>query len=118
LIRSAAVDAIDLRELVAFDEAGPTRSNVLESGRLWSELLCLDRNQRYGPVRDDASDAFFLVVAGEVVVQVNRGRKRMRQWNVTLAPATSEVVVTNASSDPAVVLVTTAPPPTPRAVSG
>jgi hypothetical protein len=118
LVVSAAMDAVDLRELVAFDDAGPTRSDVLESDRLWSELLCLDRNHRYGPVRDDESDALFLVVSGEVVVQVDRGRKRMKQWSVALAPAASEVVVTNASLDPSVVLVITAPPPTRRAVTG
>ena len=112
------MDAVDLRELVAFDDAGPARSDVVESERLWSELLCLERNQRYGPVRDHASDALFLVVAGEVVVQTNRARKRMKQWNVVLVPAETEVLVTNASADPAVLLVITAPPPTPRAVSG
>jgi quercetin dioxygenase-like cupin family protein len=116
--RLGVVDAVDLRELVAFDDAGPTRSDVVESERLWSELLCLERNQRYGPVRDHESDALFLVVAGEVVVQTNRARKRMKQWSVVLVPAETEVLVTNASADPAVLLVITAPPPTPRAVSG
>jgi quercetin dioxygenase-like cupin family protein len=112
------VDAKDLRDLVAFAEDGPTRFGVLESDRLWSEIVCLDRNQRYGPVQDPDSDALVLVIAGEVVVQVDRGRKRLKQWGVALAPAGGEVTLANASADPAVILVVAAPPPTPRAVTG
>ena len=53
----------------------------------------------------------FLVVAGEVVIQVDRGRKRVQQWSTVLAPAGGEVTISNASTEPAVILVTAAPPP-------
>jgi mannose-6-phosphate isomerase-like protein (cupin superfamily) len=118
LIGSALVDTKDLRDLVSFDAEGPGRADVLESERLWSEVLCLDRNQHYGPVKDLDSDALFLVVAGEVTMQVDRRRRRLKQWSMALVPASSEATVTNASTDPAVVLVVAAPPPTPRAVTG
>jgi hypothetical protein len=51
------------------------------------------------------------------VVQVNRGRKRLEQWEITLVPAGSELTVTNAAEDPAVVLLVASPPPPKRAVS-
>jgi redox-sensitive bicupin YhaK (pirin superfamily) len=112
------VDSRDLRDLVAFEAAGPTRADVLESPHLWSGLVCLDRNQQYGPLQDADSDALFLVVAGEVVVQVDRSRKRLKQWGVAISPAGREVTLSNASVDPSVVLVVAAPPPTPHAVTG
>jgi len=108
------VDAKNLRDLVGFDPEEPARTDVFESDRLWSELVCLERNQQLGPVSDPDSDAVFLVVAGEVVMQLGQRRKRLKQWGVLLAPALGEVTVTNASEDPAVVLVVAAPPPTPR----
>jgi quercetin dioxygenase-like cupin family protein len=112
------MDAVDLRDLVGFDPNEPARTDVFESERLWSELVCLERNQQLGPLSDPDSDAVFLIVAGEVVVQVNGRRKRLGQWSVALAPEGSEVSLTNASPDPAVVLVVAAPPPTPRAETG
>ena len=69
------------------------------------------RTQRVGPIGDPTSDALFVVVAGEVVIQVDRGRKRVKQWSAVLAPAGGEVTISNASTEPAVILVTAAPPP-------
>ncbi|MFN2543748.1 MAG: cupin domain-containing protein, partial [Actinomycetota bacterium] len=86
----------DLRDLVAFSEDGPAHRPVLETGRVWSELICLERAQQLGPIADPGSDAVFTVVAGEVVIQVDKGRKRLGQWGVALAPAGSSVTMTNA----------------------
>lgn len=116
-VRWAAVDAKDLRDLVRFDEDGPHHEDLFESEHLWSEVVCLDRNQALGTITDRDSDAIVLVVTGKVVVQVNRGRKRLEQWGTTLVPAGSELTVTNATEDPAVVLLVAAPPPPKRAVS-
>ncbi|MBI4259937.1 MAG: cupin domain-containing protein [Actinobacteria bacterium] len=112
------MDTRSLTDLVSFSPDGPSTAPVLESERLWSQLICLDRNQRLGPIVDAASDGLFLVVAGEVVVQVDRGRRRLAQWSTAFAPAGSEVVVSNASPDPAVLLIVAAPPPARRPVSG
>jgi glyoxylate utilization-related uncharacterized protein len=111
------VDARDLRDLVRFDEDGPHREELFESEYLWSEVVCLERNQALGTIEDPNSDALVLVVTGRVVVQVNLGRKRLEQWETTLVPAGSELTITNATGDPAVVLVVAAPPPPKRAVS-
>jgi mannose-6-phosphate isomerase-like protein (cupin superfamily) len=107
------MEAKDLRELVHFDPEGPATHDVFETEHLWSQLICLERAQRVGPIGDPDSDALFLVVAGEVVIQVDRGRKRVQQWSTVLAPAGGEVTISNASVEPAVILVTAAPPPTP-----
>jgi quercetin dioxygenase-like cupin family protein len=112
------LDTKDLRELVGFNPDEPARTDVFESERLWSELVCLERNQQLGPLSDPGSDAVFVVVAGEVVMQVDRRRKRLKQWGVALAPEGTEVSVTNASPDPAVLLVVAAPPPTLRSADG
>lgn len=111
------MDAKDLRELVRFDEDGPHHEELYESDHLWSEVVCLDRNQSLGTISDRDSDALVLVVTGRVVVQVNRGRKRLAQWETTLVPAGSELTITNATEDPAVVLLVAAPPPPRRAVT-
>src|SRR5437667_11949771 len=108
----------DLRDLIAFSAQGPEHVSLFESERLWSELICLERAQLMGPISDPESDAIFTVVAGEVVLQVDRHRKRIGQWGAVLVPAGSDVAVTNASMEPAVVLIVTAPPPVPRTVPG
>lgn len=101
----------DLRDLVRFSDEAATAHTLFETGRLWSQVICLERNQQHGPMSDPGADAILTVVAGEVVIQVNRTRKRIRQWGAVLARAGGTVWVTNASLDPAVVLVVTAPPP-------
>lgn len=102
----------DLRELVRFD-LEPVRAEVLETENLWSEVVCLDRNQQIGPMGDPGSDAFCVVAAGRVIVQVDRSRERLGQWGVAVVPAGGRLTLTNASDDPAVVLIVTAPPPEP-----
>ena len=64
-----------------------------------------------GPTNDDGLSRM------TVVVQVDRRRKRLEQWGTTLVPAGSELTITNATPEPAVVLLVAAPPPTKRAVS-
>ncbi len=91
---------------------------VFESPRLWSQILCFDRNQQMGPVEDAESDSVVLIVAGRAVVQVDSRRKRVDQWGTVLVPARSQLAITNASEDPLVVLLVAAPPPAPRAVTG
>lgn len=113
----AGVNATDLRDLVRFSDDGPVHAPVHESERLWSELVCLDRNQGIGPVADPDSDAICLVVTGKIVVQLDRSRKRLSQWETALVPAGSSLVLTNASPDPAVVLLVAAPPPPARTPS-
>jgi quercetin dioxygenase-like cupin family protein len=110
------MDARDLRDLVDFDEHGPRHTPLFETGRLWSEVVCLDRNQGMGPIADRDSDALVLVITGKVVVQVDRGRKRREQWETALVPAGSELSITNATGEPAVVLIVAAPPPPKRTV--
>ena len=107
----------DLRDLVRFDEDGPRHEKLFEGKHLWSEIVNLDKNQSLGTIRDDDSDAIVLVVTGKVVVQVDRKRKRMEQWETTLVPAGSELFITNATGEPAVVLLVAAPPPVRRAVT-
>jgi mannose-6-phosphate isomerase-like protein (cupin superfamily) len=112
------VDQRDLKDLVRFSTDGVQRETVFETDRLWTQILCFDRNQSLGPIGDAASDAILTIVAGEAVVQVNSRRKRFGQWNTVLVPAGSRMTVTNASLEPLVVLMVAAPPPPPRAVTG
>jgi glyoxylate utilization-related uncharacterized protein len=111
------VDTADLRDFIEIEEGGVVRRSVFESEHLWAQVVCLDRNRSYGPVSDPASDALVTVLAGEAVLQVDRRRKRLRQWGSAIVPAASELVATNASGEPLVLLIVTAPPPTPRPVS-
>ena len=108
------MDTRDLRDLVHFDEHGPRHEPLFESEHLWSEVVCLDRNQAVGPIGDTSSDAIAVVVVGRVVVQVDRARKRREQWEATLVPAGTSLTITNATGEPAVVLLVAAPPPPKR----
>lgn len=108
----------DLKDLVGFSAERLQRSSLFETAHLWSDLLCFDRNQRLGPITDDASDAVFTIVAGEGVFVVDGKRRRLAQWSTVLVPAGAEVSIANASVDPLVVMVVAAPPPAARAVTG
>jgi quercetin dioxygenase-like cupin family protein len=105
------VEIRNLQDLVRFDDEAPTRKTLHDTANLWSELVCINRNQSYGPVGDDGAESLFTVVAGEAVFQVDGRRKRLRQWRTLLAEPGRAVTVTNASSEPLVLLVVLAPPP-------
>jgi hypothetical protein len=111
------VDAKDLRDLVQFSEEGPRHGTVFESAHLWSEVVCLDRAQELGPISDRDSDALCVLLAGEVAVQIDKGRKRLQQWGTVLVPSGSELTIRNASIEPSVILLVAAPPPTRRPIS-
>jgi len=111
------VEARDLRDSVRFDPEVVTHETLFETDRLWSELACLDRNQTLGPISDDDSDAIFTIVAGEAVFVVGRDRQRLKQWRAVLVPAGVEVTVTNASTEPLVLMVVATPPPAAREVT-
>ena len=112
------MDAADLRRFVEFEEGQVVRRTVFESERLWAQILCFERNQAYGPVSDPGSDAVVTIVAGEAVVLVGIGRKRLKQWETALIPAGKELSITNASAEPLVVWLVAAPPPAPKDQAG
>ena len=112
------MDAADLRDFVEFEERRVIRKTVFEAEHLWSQVVSVDRNTSYGPVSDPAADAILTILAGEAVFLVDKRRRRLKQWGAVVVPAGAEVVVTNASPEPLVLLMVTAPPPVPRDVSG
>lgn len=112
------MDSADLRDLVEISEGQVVRKILFETEHLWSQVISLDRNRSYGPVSDPHADAMLTIVAGEGVFVVDKRRKRMKQWGSVMVPAGAEVVVTNASPAPLVLLMVTAPPPVSRETSG
>ena len=102
---------LDIRDLVHFSDDEPRRKTLIESELLWSEIVCLQQAQGVGPIRDDESDGILVVLAGEVAAQVGKGRARMKQWEAVEVPAGLELMIRNASEEPAVVLLVVAPPP-------
>jgi mannose-6-phosphate isomerase-like protein (cupin superfamily) len=107
----AAVKTLDIRDLVAFSDDEPRRRTLLEGTHLWSEVICLQGSQGIGPARDNGADGILLVLAGEVAIQVGKGRARMKQWEAVDVPAGQDLTVRNASEEPSVVLLVVAPPP-------
>ena len=105
------VKPTDIRDLVHFSPDGVRRHELFETDHLWSEVVCLQDNQRLGPIGDDRSDGLVVVLAGRVAVQVGKGRSRMGQWQSVTVPAGDELTIANASDEASVVLVVTAPPP-------
>jgi mannose-6-phosphate isomerase-like protein (cupin superfamily) len=114
----AVVEQANLKRFVHFSSDGVRRETVFETDRLWTQVLCFERNQTIGPITDADSDGIFLVVAGEAVFMVEGKRKRLEQWGTVLVPAGAEVTVTNASADPLVLFLMTAPPPASEAAIG
>ena len=112
------VEQQNLKRFVHFSPDGVRRETVFETDRLWTQVLCFERNQTIGPITDPDSDGTFLVVAGEAVFLVDGKRKRLEQWGTVLVPAGAEVTVTNASVDPLVLYLMTAPPPTVDPATG
>jgi mannose-6-phosphate isomerase-like protein (cupin superfamily) len=112
------VEQQNLKRLVHFSADGVRRETVFETDRLWTQVLCFERNQTIGPITDPGSDGVFLIVAGEAVFLVDGKRRRLEQWGTVLVPAGAEVTVTNASVDPLVVFLMTAPPPVAESVGG
>jgi glyoxylate utilization-related uncharacterized protein len=110
------MDVRDVRDLVSFSDEGPRHEPLFESDHLWSEVVCLQGAQGFGPITDPDSDAICLVLAGRIAVQVDRDRKRLSQWASLVVPKRSELTIRNASDEPAVILLVAAPPPTPRQV--
>ena len=108
------MESKDVRDLVRFDEDGPRHEELWVSDELWSEIVCFQGAQGIGPISDRDSDAICTVLAGEVAVQVDRGRARLAQWGSALVPKGSDLTIRNASSEPSVVLIVAAPPPKPR----
>jgi glyoxylate utilization-related uncharacterized protein len=106
------VKTLNIRDLVHFSDDEPRRKMLIESERLWSEIVCLQQAQGVGPIRDDESDGILVVLAGEVATQVGKGRARMKQWETVEVPAGLELTIRNASEEPAVILLVVAPPPT------
>lgn len=103
--------SINVTDLIKFSPEGPHKAALLESEHLWSEIVCLDKGQELGPFGDSDADGLFTIFAGEAMVFVAGKRARMKQWDSVIAPAGADVVIRNASGEPAVVLVVTAPPP-------
>jgi glyoxylate utilization-related uncharacterized protein len=101
----------DVRDLVHFDETLARHETLFETDRLFSQVICLQRNQGLGPMGDPEADAVCLILAGEIAVQMGKARGRMRQWETVLVPAGEELTLRNASDEPGVILLVTAPPP-------
>lgn len=100
-----------LTDLIRFSADGPRREVLHEGERVWAQVICLQDAQMLGPLSDPASEGMVTVIAGEVAVQVGRGRARMKQWEVARIDPGAELTVRNASPEPAVVLLVLSPPP-------
>jgi mannose-6-phosphate isomerase-like protein (cupin superfamily) len=103
------VETADLRDFVEFEEDGALAREVFASDRLTARVVSVDVNRAYGPAGDPEADAVVVILAGEAVFQVDRRPKRMTQWGSVLVEAGHELVVTNASGEPLVLLLVTAP---------
>lgn len=103
-----AMQRKNLQDLVSFSEDGANHAEMLSSDLLYSEVISLEQNQETTKMGDSVSDAIFVVVAGEAVIYINRSFKRLRHWDSALAPVGSEVVIKNATSEPAIVLMVAA----------
>ena len=101
----------NLTDLIHFSDDAARTEVLHETGKLWSQIVCLQGAQTHGPVSDASADGLVVVLSGEIAVQVGKGRARMRQWETAAIDAGSDLTLRNASPEPAVVLLVLAPPP-------
>jgi glyoxylate utilization-related uncharacterized protein len=106
------VNSKDIRDLVRFTDQDPRREMLWETKHLWTEVVCLQGNQRIGPIGDPSSDAVCVVLAGVVAAQIGGSRARLGQWESVNVGAGESLTLANASEEPSVVLLVVAPPPT------
>jgi glyoxylate utilization-related uncharacterized protein len=98
-------------DLVHFGDEAARSEVLIETPKLWSQVICLQGSQDHGPVSDAEADGLLVVLAGEIAAQVGQGRARMKQWESVTVPAGDELTVRNASEDPSVLLLVLSPPP-------
>ena len=94
------------------DDAART-ATLFDEEHLWSEIVCLQGSQMLGPLADPTSEAIVTVLAGEVSIQIGRGRARMKQWESAHVSGGEELTIRNASAEPSVLLLVLSPPPAP-----
>jgi glyoxylate utilization-related uncharacterized protein len=104
----------NLQGLVSFNEGGANHAEMLSSDLLYSEVISLQQNQETSKLGNGGSDAVFVVVAGEIVIYIDRKIKRLHHWDSALALAGSEVVIKNATGEPAIVLMVASGRPAPN----
>src|SRR5262245_36758408 len=104
----------NLTDLVHFSDDQPRRELLFDSTNVFAQVICLQGNQKLGPLADPVSEGIVTVLAGEVSAQAGRRRSRMKQWETALVPPAQELTLTNASTEPSVVLLILSPPPVRR----
>jgi glyoxylate utilization-related uncharacterized protein len=98
-------------DLVHFGDERARTEVLVETPKLWSQVICLRDAQDHGPVSDAVADGLLVVLAGEIAAQVGQARARMKQWESVVVPAGDELTVRNASDEPSVLLLVLSPPP-------
>jgi glyoxylate utilization-related uncharacterized protein len=101
----------NVTDLIHFTEDAPRTEVLHETDRLWSQVICLQGAQGVGPLTDEHAEGFFVVLAGEVSVQIGGARARLKQWGSATVAAGDPLTLRNASPEPAVVLLVLSPPP-------
>ena len=76
-----------LTDLVHFTEETPRTEVLFETGKLWSQVICLQGAQGVGPLADEDADGLLFVLSGEVAAQVGKARARLKQWGTAPIPA-------------------------------
>lgn len=100
-----------LEELVAFDQEKMKKIPVFDSPLLFYDLYALLPGQVQKVHAHEGSDKVYLVLAGEVRVQVGEEQATLTTGQATRAPAGEAHGVWNTSEQPAVLLVVMAPRP-------
>ncbi|WP_287370915.1 cupin domain-containing protein [Oceanithermus sp.] len=100
-----------LEELVEFGQEKMKKIPVFDSPHMFYDLYALLPGQMQKVHAHEGSDKVYLVLAGEVRVQVGEAQATLTTGQATRAPAGEEHGVWNASEQPAVLLVVMAPRP-------
>ncbi|WP_457628846.1 cupin domain-containing protein [Oceanithermus sp.] len=100
-----------LEELAWFDAEKMQKIPVFDSPYLFYDLYTLLPGQMQKVHAHEGSDKIYLVLAGEVRVQVGEEQATLTSGQATRAPAGEPHGVWNAGEKPAVLLVVMAPRP-------
>lgn len=102
------VKRIDVRRFAA---EKMQKLNLFETPRFFCDVYCLEPGQEQRPHAHAASDKVYIVLEGEVAVQVGDEQRALGVHDAVLAPAGQDHGVRNAGAVRAALLVMMTPPP-------
>ena len=109
--------AVDLRDYIVFDPAGPIQRRVFATDVVGVDLVCLEPKQSMSARAFPTADAVYTVLGGRAWVVTDEAEVTLEPLQSVMVPTTIWHGVRNDSPDPLILQVIVSPPDEVPAVS-